>query len=186
MRYYVGIDPGAKGGVAIIDNKEKTLSSFRIQDDNEKCTLICEALKNIAEDATVAIEDLHALWGASASSTFTFGLNVGFWHGVCNAFSIPFKTITPCTWQEAISHPPKRTYISKLLPPKTKRALQAVHKAAIKAASITAANKIFPTASITHDGVADAVCIAEYLRLSCIIKGEKHEKEKGKEDQEKR
>lgn len=161
--FFIGIDPGANGAVVIID-RHNHLEFFKIKNENEQCSQICAFLKTIASKSIVAIEDLHALWGANAASTFSLGWACGFWHGVCDNLGIPVVLVKPKVWQEKITVQPVKPKIPRGIPPKEQRRMRKEHKANVKAASIAAARVLFPKSDVDHDGVADAICIAEWLR----------------------
>ena len=48
----------------------------------------------------VMIEDVHALYGASAKSTFSFGKNVGLMVGIIQAAGISLDQVQPKVWQK--------------------------------------------------------------------------------------
>lgn len=157
---FIGIDPGAKGAIAVIDIFRRYVVYYATNDDDEKCSRINQALRDLANTSKVAIEDVTAmhLWGVS--STFTFGWATGYWHGVCDALQIPIILVKAKVWQAEISKPPEKIPLPKGSSMKKHNDLR---KQILKEASMKAASQICGR-KITHDGVADAICIAQWLR----------------------
>ena len=104
---YIGIDPGASGGMAAI-MPDGTAVAEKWTDETE----ILDELNVIArngERIQAAIEHVHAGIFAGkdgrmgAKSAFSFGRNVGIWHGILLANGIPFRTVLPREWQKGIA-----------------------------------------------------------------------------------
>lgn len=161
MRYFSGIDPGLDGSLAIIDTSQHIVTFFKFKDGNEQHSVINSVLRKYASSILIAIEDNHAIYRASASSTFSFGSATGYWRGVCDALQIPIVWVKPKEWQEQISLSFFEVSFPAYATASQKKKLQ---KEALKRASIKAANSIASRNDIRHDGIADAICIAEYLR----------------------
>lgn len=164
--YYAGIDPGADGAVVIISDVN-LIAVHRIKHDDDNCSTICKLFRLYDKsNLAVGMEDLKALYGVRSDSTFSLGWACGFWNGVCDAYGLPIYRVAPKDWQAMISHPPKRPNLPRGTPLKDRRNIMRLHKMSIKQASVDAACKLFPHANIMHDGVADAVCIAAWMRAT--------------------
>ncbi len=183
MRNIIGIDPGKTGGVAIIyDHMVET----EVHPTPETFKERAELLK--AHDGgweTIAfIEQVHSIPGTSAKSNFTFGGEYYSWLAILETLGISFETVTPATWQKVmLEGKPKRPDTKKLNilikeepcnSPfiKQKKDLLARHKKAIKEYAYTTAHRLYPSVSflatdrcsVPHDGMVDALLIAEYGR----------------------
>lgn len=100
-KVYIGIDVGSKGFIsAQKDNKWDFLSL----EDND-IYAVSDFLHKLSlenNNITCVIEDVHAIFGSSAKSTFQFGFNKGFLIGVLCANKIPYSLIMPSVWQKAM------------------------------------------------------------------------------------
>ena len=142
--YYLGVDPGAKGGFALIHNEELMVAM-----DFDK-GLFLEAVGALARDqeATRAcVERVHAMPGQGSVSMFSFGQSFGWILGVLEACEISYQTVEPRKWKSEFS----------LNSDKQK--------------SVEVAQQLFPRAQLIpkgcrkpHDGIAEALLMAEYAR----------------------
>lgn len=100
-KMWVGIDPGADGVIATYHNDWKFYPMPKIGDKVD-VNQLGKIFKEISryESVHVVIEDIHAIFGASAKSTFNFGWISGIIEGMLVSNSIPFTKIQPKTWQK--------------------------------------------------------------------------------------
>jgi len=158
----VGIDPGSDGAIATIGLTPSTVILKNVTLISKNSTA-CKVFEDIDPATTiVAIEELHAIFGASAGSTFSLGKACGFWEGICCSRGIPYVLVPPKEWQEAVTKPPVKPK-TRGLPENRRKAINKMHKAALKVESMRAASEIFPDYGIDHDGMADAINIARYI-----------------------
>lgn len=144
---YVGIDPGAKGAIAVLAGDLVLIEDMPTPD---------EALKLLQKsqpwDCKVAIELVHPLPGQSCIASFTYGENfllaklIGMWYN-----NSPVM-VSPQRW--------KKHYGLKKEPNET--------KAEYKRKSVYKAKELFPQAAeilkYSKDGRAEALLIANWLR----------------------
>ena len=157
---YLGIDPGGDGGLAIIDERKSIWGLSRYRD--------VEAPKFLSSfigegKIRTCIEDVHAVQGSGAKSTFNFGYNTGKVTGMIIMFYVwnnldlnDFTKVIPQTWKDDMG-------ISL-----------GIHasKEEKKEASIQLAKELFPCVDLRpnklckndHDGIAEALLIAEWNR----------------------
>ncbi len=142
---YMGIDPGKNGGIAIISvhRDYREVLSYPYSDDK---------LITVADEVTGStmcfLEDVHAMPKQGVSSTFNFGKNFGFIQGVLRSFAIPYQLVTPQKWKKEYSC------------------------TSDKNTSIEVCKRLFPRVNLKaterckkdHDGMAEALLIAEYGR----------------------
>jgi crossover junction endodeoxyribonuclease RuvC len=101
-------------------------------------------------DAIAYIEKVSALPGQGVSSMFKFGFVTGILHGIIRTFGIPLYVVTPQIWKKEI--------------------LQGTDKS--KQAAIDYCLRAYPNVKLFRtersrtydDGMADALCIAEYAK----------------------
>lgn len=156
----VGIDPGLSGAIAWIRPDQSAGGQVTpiLEFTNGKKCLDRESLVVILQrfrgPLFVAIEKVNAapMHGRrqGTSSMFNFGLGYGVWLGLLQAFGIEHVEVDPRRWKRIV--------------------LAGTSKD--KAAAIGFARTFFPTVSllatprcrVSHDGMADALCLAEYAR----------------------
>ncbi len=156
MKYYCGLDVGKKGALSIIHGD--TIESYSFVDYD--IDYICEKLKEInALDSCYAlVEDVHAVFGSSAKSTFEFGYQKGMLVGILKASYIPYSLIPPKTWQNGVWE-------------RCDKVMDGT-KVKTKDTSINCAKRIFPNISLKRtpkctnpdDGICDSLLMAEYAR----------------------
>lgn len=143
MKAYIGIDPGKSGALAILypEGDVRTIPFnaeeyiFALQ-EFETWPVVC------------CVEKVSAMPGQGVVSMFNFGHNLGFIEGVLQAYGIPYQLVPPQTWKKEFS------------------------LSSDKAKSIEVCQKLFPKANLLatersrkpHDGMAEAVLMAEYAR----------------------
>ena len=147
---YVGIDPGASGGIAVIEveGSSEIVSTWAYSP--EKIVNTCFEIADTAGELKViaCLEKVGAMPGQGVTSMFNFGKNVGFIEGVLSANYIPYQTVPPQKWKKEYS-------ISS-----------------DKNKSVEVCKRLFPNVNLKaterckkdHDGMAEALLMAEYAR----------------------
>lgn len=121
------------------------------------CCPDCGAIDRdqIASQALVTIENVHAMPKQGVTSCFSFGAGYGVWRGIIAALGLPYNRVEPTVWKKALGLP----------------------KA--KGAAVSKALKLFPRAELGHsyrgrmiysDGRAEALLIAHYAVTSAILR----------------
>jgi hypothetical protein len=139
---YLGIDPGASGGLAWCNEHQQgdviqwtTTHEMATELDNLK-------FSNGDRDLKAFIEAVHSFPGQGVASSFVFGRNYGEWLGILTALKISFESVTPGTWM---------------------RSLGVVGKKKDKLATYRKACELYPHWKVSR-ALADAVLICEYAR----------------------
>lgn len=161
----IGIDVGAKGGIAIVDENGQLILLERIPDIKGKTDYNTLAgfftqFKESFPNSTVFIEDVHSIFGSSAKSNFSFGSIKGFKMGLCAALRLRYELVQPKAWQKEVWNPSDKIYKSGA----KKKTVDT------KATSLLAAKRLFPDETFIatsrskkpHDGLVDAALIAYY------------------------
>ena len=144
MSTFLGIDPGANGGMAVIFSHDVDAYSFASMSMYQ----ISDFLEDVSErNPYTLIENVHSMPGQGVASSFTFGHGFGMLEGFLIGAGIPYDRVTPQKWQ--------KDFGLYKLPDETKTAKKNRHK--------ELAQKLFPTLKVTH-ATADALLIAEYCR----------------------
>jgi hypothetical protein len=169
----VGIDPGAQGGIAVIN--EGMTFAFKMPDTVEGIAGYFSGLA-IYNDPVILIESQHArptitrkvnpetnqetiFAAAGANATWTFAQHYGEIRGVLAALKLRTEYIRPQDWQKILG-----------IPKKAKTESKTQWKNRLKAK----AQELFPAIKVTL-ATADALCIAEVCRR--LYAGNQREKE---------
>lgn len=165
----VGVDPGAQGGFAVIDAGRVVFAEplpVRIG-HRGKTELDAAAFDRLVarwngtEDngpiSLAVVEDVHAIRGDAIVSLWSFAMNTGRLLGVLEARSVPTQRVPAPTWKAKVLRDTDRS----------------------KAAAIGHVQARYPEVNLMatprskkpHDGIADAVCLAEF-GWRFLMKGE--------------
>lgn len=142
---YIGIDPGKKGGIAVLEEREgeeKKILVYPYTDDAIKS--VCSS--QIVNSCFCIVEKVSAMPKQGVTSTFHFGQSFGYILGVLEANEIPYQLVTPKTWKKHYGLNDD------------------------KGKSIETAKRLFPTVSllptdrcrVESDGMAEALLMALY------------------------
>ena len=156
---YIGVDPGASGGLAVILT-EAVLRTDRPIDVRVEHSSMPSTEKDIWEwfqqfinnrsirGIFAVIEKVQGYIGQRqpGSAMFKFGYNAGMLHGFLTTARIPYEEITPQRWQKALG-----------ITPRKKKESRTVWKNRLK----LKAQQLYPNEKITL-AVADALLIATY------------------------
>lgn len=146
-----GLDPGAQGAIAIIDQH---LNVYMVADMPKDDHMFVDIIQhNTYEPAFTYIEDVHALPKQSTVASFTFGKNCGKAELLAEALG-NVRPVVPSVWKKAVG---------------LKR-IEGETKTQYKHRSIELAKKLFPEVekqlTASKDGRAEALLIAYYGLLN--------------------
>ena len=144
---YIGIDPGKNGGIAKINTDTGFVKTVTFSEES----LISELEGYFMFDKSplrCVLEKVNAMPGQGVVSMFNFGMTFGFIQGVLKAYEIPYELVTPQKWKKEFSC------------------------TSDKNTSIEVCKRLFPNVNLKatdrckkdHDGMAEALLIAEYGR----------------------
>ena len=103
----IGIDPGAKGGVAIYDETKDKMVLHKCPETPKEMAAIINTAKVKNKNVFCVIEKVHAFPTDARSSAFKFGCNFGKWLGILGAYDIQTIEVTPQTWMKPLQPLPK-------------------------------------------------------------------------------
>lgn len=165
---YIGLDHGLKGAIAALDESGKiltytkmpttdgTVASARIYDWLQNINYFTGAHYNMS-NTVIYGERLHALFGSSASATFSFAKSIGKALGAVECVGIPYYEVRARDWQEEIftlCEAPEMGEVKK----------NGRYKRDTKAMASFCADHLWPELDTNHDGIIDALLIAEFAR----------------------
>lgn len=144
--YYLGIDPGQKGGAILIDVNGAIVSSARFDGALSPVRSIaaCVGGRNVA----VYLERVGAGPMQGVVSMFNFGVEYGKIQGYFETIGTAFTLVPPQTWQ-------------RILPAETEGQPAKDRVRAWVASMMPLSTFIFPGCRTPHGGVMDALGIAE-------------------------
>ena len=94
---YIGIDPGQKGGYAMIDGE----NAYAFPWDD---IAFIEFAKDICKQpCACSLEKVGAMPKQGVTSTFNFGKSAGFIEGVLQTCGIPYQLVPPQKWKKDYS-----------------------------------------------------------------------------------
>jgi crossover junction endodeoxyribonuclease RuvC len=146
-KVYIGIDPGKRGSLAVIDDDYNVLELI---DYHENIASDMIKLKYKYTIKMGALEKVASMPGQGVTSVFSFGVNFGFWQGMLEALGIPFVLVRPQEWQKGLGLPKDKKDRKKAI----------AHSAKTR----------FPSAELYGpkggllDGRSDALMIASYIK----------------------
>lgn len=172
MRKYLGIDHGLKGALAIL-NEDGSIDRIlaiptRINDKGAEeidCYKVYSWLDlhygDYKDELVACGERLHAIFKASASSTFNFGRNIGMITAIIECLEMEYYEVRAVDWQRFSfeKHNIPELTITKKGNKKPSRDTKGMAK--------VCASKIWDLDIFDHilnDGVIDALLIANYAR----------------------
>lgn len=153
MKVFIGIDPGKDGALAILGYRETPIlipfseSEYANQLRRLDPMAVPENIRPYIHPFCV-VEHVNAMPGQGVTSCFSFGQNFGFILGLLTAFRIPYELVRPLKWKKEFSC------------------------TSDKNTSIEVAQRMFPGVDLRrtpqckkpHDGIAEALLMAEYAR----------------------
>lgn len=164
-KYFVGIDPGSKGAIAILHpNGEVSIKDMITLEELMEKTTGLKGLKNSPYE--VAIESVHAMPGQSCTAMFTYGENflLAKLLGLC--YNMNPVMVSPMKWKNYYG---------------LKRE-KGESKTEFKKKSIELAKKLFPSEAkyltASKDGRAEALLIANWLKETYETDTEVHKAKK--------
>jgi len=97
---YIGVDPGAKGGYAIIAESETGSGVYSYPWDNNFFAMEMTSIMSKKSDGIMAaVEKVGAMPGQGVTSMFNFGKSAGFIEGVLTGLGIPYQLVAPKRWK---------------------------------------------------------------------------------------
>lgn len=158
--YYLGIDPGKQGGLAVISKDGSSVVAWIMPDGLEALWDLFKALPRIK---TASLEFVNS-YQAGRSSAFTFGFGFGALQLALVARGIDYGLVMPTTWQRSFGIKPRKKGKHKKKGERDETVTQ--YKDRLRRRAI----KTFPNLSCwdwnlgEQRAVSDALLLAEYCR----------------------
>jgi crossover junction endodeoxyribonuclease RuvC len=153
--FYAAIDPGQTGAFAFLCTCDKPILKTHVMpvlgSGSKKEIDIQGARRILAENRPqlVVLERVGAMPKQGVSSTFKFGTGWGIMQGLLVGLEIPYVLVRPQDWKKAVL----RGFNTKDKDSSCKYCVQRYPEYDFRAT---------PRCRKPHDGICDAVCMAEY------------------------
>jgi crossover junction endodeoxyribonuclease RuvC len=147
VRAWVGIDVGAKGAAALLD-EDGVLDVRPFVDVSASAALLVEWMAGHKIELA-AVEMAAARPGQGVRSVFSFGTRFGEWAGLLSGLGVPFVIVPPQRWQK----------VAGLLP----------SDGDAKERSLMAARRRWPSVDLHRkgdDGRADSMHLAAFAKAT--------------------
>ena len=141
---FLGVDPGKSGAIAVFYGDGTIHTSLWSESDYRDLAQICCE----TDKCFCIVEKVHSMPKQGVSSSFNFGANFGWIQGLMYALDIPVQLVDPRKW----------------------KAYYGLDND--KQKSIACCKRLFPSVNLKaterckkdHDGIAEAILMAEYGR----------------------
>ena len=103
---YIGIDPGASGGIAVID-KRGSIKAYKCPSSSEDMALLFSMCigTTAPNDVRLLMERVWARPTNAVRAAFLYGTNYGQWLGIAACHEIKMNTVIPVEWIKAVECP---------------------------------------------------------------------------------
>ena len=163
---YLGIDIGKKGFMCWQHDDGIGYFSFLENDLKDMFLKLKELKSKFGKNMVAMFEDVHAIYGSSAKSTFSFGLQKGYVIASLSALDISYIAVKPALWQKEIWTPADMVYTYKQVDDKV------IKRVDTKATSFNAGKRLFPENDFRRtkacknvdDNKVDATLLSEFAR----------------------
>ena len=158
---YIGIDNGLKGGIIVLDEKQKVIAShvMPVIGTTKKeydIQAITKILLSHNTDVICMLEKAQPQFRDGGKQAFKTGYGYGVMQGLLTALNIPFQIIPPKKWQKIV--------------------FDGLNQTDTKLASALFCKRKWPLVgwkatqrcTTDHDGLTDAACIAYF---GCLLNG---------------
>jgi hypothetical protein len=163
---YLGIDPGLDGGIAALFDDGRVLACWpmptvtdgkRRHVDAHELVRLVGKIRNGGPIGLAVLEQVSAMPKQGVSSTFAFGRSLGVIEGLLAGLLVPYTLVRPQAWQREV--------------------LVGIADDTRTKASVFYARRRWPQAPIIpdgcrkpHDGITDALALAEFARRQMMGK----------------
>ena len=103
---YIGIDPGAGGGIAVIDEKGK-MKAYKCPKSSDEMALLFQICmgKTSADNIRLLMERVWARPTNAVRAAFSYGVNYGQWLGIVATHEVEMNTAIPVEWIKWVGCP---------------------------------------------------------------------------------
>ena len=103
---YIGIDPGASGGIAVIDEKG-IMMAYKCPKSSDEMSLLFQMCMGSTPAANIKLlmERVWARPTTAVRAAFSYGVNYGQWLGIVATHEVEMNTAIPVEWIKWVGCP---------------------------------------------------------------------------------
>lgn len=159
MKFFIGIDPGLHGGIAVIGEDETPVQilPMPVVEIKGKNVLDLPKIRDILtrwKNDSVLIEKQQVMPAQGSVSGFTIGYGYGALVGLLVALKQPYEVIAAPVWKRALGIPVGKATADR----------KGVAIAKVRALFPHVCLLASPRCKVYHDGMAEALLLAELCR----------------------
>ena len=108
MKYrfkYIGIDPGASGGIAVIHNGK--IKAYKCPKSSEDMAILFQMCMGSTSAANIKLL-MERVWARPTNAVraaFSYGVNYGQWLGIAATHEVQMNTVIPVSWIKYVGCP---------------------------------------------------------------------------------
>ena len=147
VKHYLGVDPGKNGGLCVLRADGMPMEYTRMPDGKVRIMDWISLVRTAYHDLSVVSELAQAMPKQGVVSSFSYGRHFATFEDAALLMKVPYHEVRPAIWKKAMGLTSK------------------------KRDSIAACRRLFPVINLIppgcrteHDGVAEALLIAEWAR----------------------
>lgn len=150
MATYIALDPGEKGGIAVLDGNE--MHTYKMPTTYPDIYIVLKGLQEDFNITRAVLEKVgQGMPGQSSKATATFARHCGHLEMALYALGIPTEEVTPQKWQKAYSN--SIGTAKGLTKTEWKNKLKGL------------AQRLYPSEKVTLN-TADAILLAHYGKMN--------------------
>tara|TARA_R100001530_G_scaffold118928_2_gene86091 strand:- start:748 stop:1230 length:483 start_codon:yes stop_codon:yes gene_type:complete len=103
---YIGIDPGASGGIAVIDEKG-IMMAYKCPKSSDEMSLLFQMCMGSTPAANIKLL-MERVWARPTNAVraaFSYGVNYGQWLGIVATHEVEMNTAIPVEWIKWVGCP---------------------------------------------------------------------------------
>ena len=103
---YIGIDPGASGGIAVIDEKG-IMMAYKCPKSSDEMSLLFQMCMGSTSAANIKLL-MESVWARPTNAVraaFSYGVNYGQWLGIVATHEVEMNTAIPVEWIKWVGCP---------------------------------------------------------------------------------
>ena len=103
---YIGIDPGASGGIAVIDEKG-IMMAYKCPKSSDEMSLLFQMCIGSTSAANIKLL-MERVWARPTNAVraaFSYGVNYGQWLGIVATHEVEMNTAIPVEWIKWVGCP---------------------------------------------------------------------------------
>ena len=151
---YIGIDPGASGGIAVIDEKG-IMMAYKCPKSSDEMSLLFQMCMGSTPAANIKLL-MERVWARPTNAVraaFSYGVNYGQWLGIVATHEVEMNTAIPVEWIKWVGCP--------------KALKRDVRKRWLK----EKAGELYPNVNKLTLATSDAILITHYAREEYFNEG---------------